>query len=307
MSSTAKTVAIFTKSKFWVFDTKRVSLLMRGVCDKRSPYKFAAGAASLDLQRPPTEKFATSSFSCVALSDEYLAISAKDKVMVFATRGVHAGRLLVSDHIPKAGITKLCFSHDGTQLVGLVVVDDRISYEEARIYSTDTFGPRPNVDRPDILNTNDISLSKVTWDRDFVHSPSGLAFSEYGNMVAICTTHSKAQAQIRILKREVATWRNWGIKEVTVHTADHREWHGLALTGISLYSTLRRSLTLVFKTINAWLWLWTVPIPMQPIVIILFLKGLTFDWNDLNRLPLDPAGPPILPFPYPNVTMRSHC
>lgn len=280
---------------------------MHGVCDKRSPYKFAAGGVKPDFQRPQTEKFATSSFSCVAVSDEYLAIGSKEKVIVFATRGAHSGRLLVSDHIAKATVTKLRFSDDGIQLVGLVVVDDRNTYEEARIYSTDTFGSNLKVDRPGVLDTNHISFTKVGWNRDFVHSPSGLAFSKQGDMVAICTTHSKAQAQIRILKREVATWRSWGIKEVTVHIADHREWHGFALTGISLYtSTLRKRLTLVFKMMNAWLCLWTALTPTRRIVIISFPKGHTFAWNELNRLPRDNGGPPILPFVYPNTMMLLH-
>ena len=212
---------------------------MHGTCDKKAVYKYAAGNAKLDVQRPNTGK-AASSFSCVALSDEYLAVGTKEKIIVVATRGRYAGRLLVSDEIPKAAITKMCFSNDGTQLVALVLIDDKESYEEARIYNTNAFRPRSTVDRPNVLLSKDLDITERKWTRDLVHSPSGIAFSRKGDMVAICTTHSGGRAVIRILKKEVSTWRLWGIKEVAVHIVDHREWHGLALTGISLYSPLSR-------------------------------------------------------------------
>lgn len=213
---------------------------MHGTCDRRSVYKYAAGNGKLDVQRPSTGNVTASSFSCVALSDEYLAVGTKDKLIVVATRGKYAGRLVVSDEIPKAAITKMCFSNDGTQLVALVLIDDRESYEEARIYNTNAFRPRSTVDRPNVLLSNDLDITERKWTRDLVHSPSGITFSRKGDMVAICTTHSGGRAVIRILKKEVSTWRLWGIKEVAVHIVDHREWHGLALTGISLYSPLSR-------------------------------------------------------------------
>lgn len=208
---------------------------MRGVCDKKTMYKYAVESGNLIPQHPLTDKFTASSFSCVALSDEYLAVGTEEKLLIFATRGRHAGRLLVSDNICKASITKLCFSNDGTQLAALVVVDDKNEfYEAARIYTTETFRPRTD-DRLPVLKSADVTPAPpVKWNRDYVHSPSGIAFSRNGNMVAICTTHSQARANIRILKKEVSTWRLWGTREVAVHISDHREWHGLALTGISL-------------------------------------------------------------------------
>lgn len=171
------------------------------------------------------------------MSDEYLAIGTKEKIMIFCVSGDHAGRWIACDDITKAAITKLTFSVDGSQLVALVVVDDKETYEEARIYMANQFWslkPEDKV-RAVIRRQADLNPACVKWQRDFVHSPSGIAFSTKGTMVAICSTHSKARAEIRILKKEVSTWRSWGIGEVTVHTADHRDWHGLALTGIALY------------------------------------------------------------------------
>lgn len=161
--------------------------------------------------------------------------------MIFAASGEHAGRWLVCDETPKTGVTKLAFSNDGTQLVALVVVEDKDRYEAARIYSTAKFIPIPNqrengdevpLARPKLIKS--VQSTAIRWERDYVHSPSGIAWSRKGDMIAICTTHSRAKAGIRILKKEVNTWRIWGIKEVMVHVADHREWHGLALTAISL-------------------------------------------------------------------------
>ena len=159
--------------------------------------------------------------------------------MIFVVSGEHAGRWVVCDETPKTGVTKLAFSNDGTQLVALVVVEDKERYEAARIYSTAKFIPHEREDGNEIPLSRaklikSVPSNPIRWERDYVHSPSGIAWSRKGDMIAICTTHSRAKAGIRILKKEVNTWRIWGIKEVMVHVPDHREWHGLALTDISL-------------------------------------------------------------------------
>jgi len=254
MSATTNSVALFTESKFWVFDTRERTLIMSGVCDKRQLYVFCAGDGEIEPQCPVIEEFATSSFSSVALSDEFLAIVTKKKIMVFAIRGQHSGRLLVSDKIPKAAITKLCFSNDGTQLVALVVIKTLETYEQAHIYRTETFRPDANVPRPDVLKSQDISPALVKWNHDLLHSPLGIAFSKKGTLIAIWTTHCQGHAEIRILKKEVEVWRSWGICAVTVHLQDHREWHGVGVTGISLYPLHPCALNIVFKMTNVWLY-----------------------------------------------------
>lgn len=231
ISATGHTVAVVTKQRFWVFVTTQISLACSGVFERRKIYKYASGEDEPQNQHPAPDKFSVSSFSCIALSDEYLAIGATEKVMVFAVTGEHSGRWIVCDNIPKSEITKLAFSPDGKQFVALVVKDEKDSYDSARIYSTDVFLPN---ERAPILQTRSLGVSEIQW-RDFVHKPSGISFSQNGEMIAICTTHSRAKAEIRILKKEVATWRNWGTREVAVHVPDHREWHGGGLTGISLY------------------------------------------------------------------------
>lgn len=230
ISATGRTVAVVTKQRFWVFVTTQVSLVCSGLFERKKVYKYASGEEKLQNQHPVPDKFSVSSFSTIALSDEYLAIGTTEKLMVFAVTGEHSGRWTVCDDIPKSEVIKLAFSPDGKQLVALVVKDERNSYDSARIYSTDVFLPR---ERAPILQTEALGVSEIQW-QDVVHKPSGIAFSQNGEMVAICTTHSSAKADIRILKREVSTWRNWGTREVTVHQPDHREWHGGGLTGISL-------------------------------------------------------------------------
>jgi hypothetical protein len=217
--------------------------------DSKRVFKYGSQETAPTTQHPAPDKFQVSSFSCVALSDEYLAIGTKEKIMIFSVNGDHAGRWLACDDIKKAAITKLTFSSNGSQLVALIVVDDKDTFEEARIYMTNQFWPLRGEDRRRavIRRQRDLNPAEIKWPRDFVHSPSGIAFSREGTMIAICTTHSKARAEIRILKKEVATWRSWGIREVTVHIADHREWHGLALTGISLYYELWGLLIVSFQ------------------------------------------------------------
>ena len=243
ISATGRTVAVVTKQRFWVFVTTQLSLACSGVFERRKMYKYASGEKEPQNQRPAPDKFSVSSFSSIALSDDYLAIGTTEKVMVFAVTGEHSGRWVVCDDIPKSEITKLVFSPDGKQLVALVVKDERDSYDSARIYSTDLFLPR---ERAPILQTGELGVSEIQW-RDFVHKPSGIAFSQNGEMIAICTTHSRAKADIRILKKEVATWRNWGTREVAVHVPDHREWHGGGLTGISLYVCLHSNSDVSFR------------------------------------------------------------
>lgn len=240
ISATGSTVAVIAKQKFWIFNAREISLACSGVFEKKKIFKYARGEKEVANQHPTPDKFSVSLFSCVALSDDYLAIGTTEKVMVFAVNGEYAGRWVMCDDIPKAGIMKLAFSPDGKQLVALMVVDVKESCDAARIYSTDNFAPEH--EHVTILRTADLEKSEVTWQRDYVHSPSGIAFSRNGNMVAICTTHSKAKAEIRILKKEIATWRVWGKREVSVHLPDHREWHNLGLTGISLYIILHSML-----------------------------------------------------------------
>jgi hypothetical protein len=309
ISPSGSTVAVLTKSKFWVFETSTVSVVCSATFDSKRVFNYGSQDRAPKGQHPTPDKFQVSSFSCVALSDEYLAIGTKEKIMIFSVNGDHAGRWLACDDIRKAAITKLTFSSDGSQLVALVVVDDKDTYEEARIYMTNGFWPLSGEDRRRavIRRQRELNPVEIKWPRDFVHSPSGIAFSREGTMIAICTTHSKARAEIRILKKEVSTWRSWGIREVTVHIADHREWHGLALTGISLYFKVWELLMLVFKMMSVLRYLWIRQIRMQRIVIVLFLNGLISNLSGLRRLLLDPGGLRILLLLCHNHTTLLHC
>lgn len=113
ISATGRTVAVVTKQRFWVFVTTQVSLACSGVFEKKKIYKYACGEEKPQNQHPLPDKFSVSSFSSIALSDEYLAIGTTEKVMVFAITGEHSGRWVVCDDVPKSEIIKLAFSPDG--------------------------------------------------------------------------------------------------------------------------------------------------------------------------------------------------
>src|SRR5437762_400032 len=120
ISATGSTIAVLTKQRFWVFVTTQLSLACSGVFEKKKIYKYASGEREPQNQHPAPDKFSVSSFSSIALSDDYLAIGTTDKVMIFAVNGEHSGRWVVCDDIPRSDITKLAFSPDGKQLVALV-------------------------------------------------------------------------------------------------------------------------------------------------------------------------------------------
>lgn len=229
ISPSSSTVAVATKYSFWVWRTYPPSLSCQGSFINRNCYKYAVGERELATMHPLPDKFTVSSFSDMALSDEFVAIGTEEKIMIFANNGNHAGRWLVCDDMPKTGVIKLAFSNDGTQLVALVVAGD-INAWGARIYSSVKF--IPTMKRSKLIKSPQIlDVVNIRWERDYVHSPTDMAWSMRGDMVAICTTCSKGKAIIRILKKEVLTWRLWGFHEVPVHA----ERRGLGFTGISLY------------------------------------------------------------------------
>src|SRR5271170_2177539 len=95
ISATCHKVAVLTFKKFWVFETHQGTLVCAGEFVKDTKFKYASKGKSLGFQHPVPDQFIMSPFSCVALSDSYLAIGAPGRVMVFSLKGDYVGRWVV--------------------------------------------------------------------------------------------------------------------------------------------------------------------------------------------------------------------
>jgi len=196
--------------------------------DKHKTFKYSVGEGVFIKQRPQ-RLGKVSAFSNIALSDKYMAVGSDGRVQVFLIEGQYAGRWVYSDDIDGAVINKLCFSADGRQLIALMVYADS-NIEEARIYPVERF-PSGDLERTEVAGQNLLKPISIKWERNFMHNPQGIVFSSKGNMVAICTSRSEGEAQIRILKREAATWRMWGVQGIPDSTSLHSR---IGFTGITL-------------------------------------------------------------------------
>jgi hypothetical protein len=239
ISSTGLKAAILTYKKFWVFNTTPPSVVCGGEFVNKTLFKYESTTRPLDSQHPTPERFKVKDFLSVAVSDSFLAIGAPERVMVFTLIGKDAGRWVVCDTMKDdyAGVEKLKFSREGKQLLALLRVETGGSNEiKAKIYDTGGF-PKEQLDRVKPLTVVP-GVAEVKWDWDLMHTPCAAAFSREGTMIAICTTHSGFQAQIRLLKKFNPVWRLWGVQGVRVFPdVDQRNWVGEGLTGISLYLT----------------------------------------------------------------------
>lgn len=222
ISPSGATVAMVAKQKFWVYEVEKSTLLCTGVFDGKKPFMYSAGKHVPAVQIPLPDKFPTSSICSMALCDDYLAIGAKGKVMIFAVSGNDSGRWIGCDNIPHCRVTKLAFSATGSQLVAVLDSGNKDVYEAARIYSTNKFTIAQGKDfrHPGMIGKEILAPAEVRWERGYAHSLSAVAWSQNGGMVAICSNlDSMANSRIRILKKEASTWRSWGITEVHGHMA----------------------------------------------------------------------------------------
>jgi WD40 repeat protein len=265
MSATLKCAGMFEK---------------KGILSKERTFKYAVGNDVFIIQRPQRIG-KVSAFTCIAASDKYVAIGSNGRVQVFIIDGKFAGRWVYSDDISNGVINKLCFSPDGRQLVALLVYGNN-NIEEARIYPADRF-PNGDLERTEVAGVNLLKPVPIQWEHDFIHNPSGIAFSSNGKMVAFCTSHSNRKAKIRILKKEEATWRHWGSEEIIIFGTDHHDWTGGGFTGISLYISIDYT-NLVFKMTSIWCCRWIQPTHMLLIGFALFLSGRDFDLRRGVRL-----------------------
>jgi len=229
---------IVTKREFRVFNTLPAPSVIAMGTAKGWKYQYGTEEDNLYLQfAPPDEGIDFSAFSSVALSDEYLAIAANRKVMIFKTSGREgeAGRLLVCDTIPNGSVTGLTFSADGSRLVSLWSGNWSNPSEAARIYPTSEFVP--STERSEVKTSQHMMhIEEVLWPGSYIYKPRCMAFSWKGDMVAIATNHVSGTAQITILKLAHGKWFCWGtILIKVVNPGWPQKMRGDGVTGISLY------------------------------------------------------------------------
>jgi hypothetical protein len=194
----------------------------------------------LELQHhlPPTEWKKISSFTHIALSDEYLALATTEKVLIFNLAGERTGRWLFCDQIQHGTLKSLAFSPDGSKLVALYSLDKKRErpYEAARFYPTRDFRNEGG----HVKSLQDVSHSpEVTWQISPIYEPSRIAFSLHGDMVAITTGYSlEGKAYVRMLGENATTrvWSYWCERSIKVNNPEYRhEMVGWGVTGLSLY------------------------------------------------------------------------
>jgi hypothetical protein len=201
----------------------------------------------LEIQHP-TADANISAFSAAALSDQYLAIAAPGRVMVFTIQSDFAGRWVVSYQVAcdkNALIERMAFSSDGGQLLAILrAATGRLSQVKSLLFHPGLF-PKGDLGRsePKIPQVQEIIFDN---DWDF-YRPTGAAFSIEGTLAAVCTSHSGYRAGIQLLtKRDTGLWSAWGgLKKIDVFRGDgdQSNWTGYGLTGISLCRPLPPRLT----------------------------------------------------------------
>jgi hypothetical protein len=225
---------------------KKSGFLRNGIRE----FKYTTSDDQQFSKQRPQRSAKVSSFSNIATSDTYLAVGSAGCIQIFIIEGKFAGRWVYSDDIDDAVINKLAFSSDGRYLVALLVYGNN-KIEEARIYATEKF-PSGDLERSEVVGSTVYNPVSVKWERDFIHHPNALVFSANGQMIAFCTSHSAGKAQIRMLKRDVATWRLWGVEEISIYGIDPHDRTGGGFTGISLYVHCIRANS-VSKMMSVWL------------------------------------------------------
>ena len=173
MSANGQKLALLTEEMFRIFDTKSpVRLVCMGqFVDKGTHFKYSHQGEEMKSQVPlPAEKFEIGKFSCVAISNEYLAIGCKGRMMIFIIDGDHAGRwVCYAIHDPTTWMEKLEFSADGRTLVALLRSQSGTtsgSQSKALIYSTE------NIQKEDIERQTPVPpipevAPTLKWDWEF--------------------------------------------------------------------------------------------------------------------------------------------
>jgi hypothetical protein len=215
ISPTGRKVALLSKRKFWVFNTRPVTLICVGEFIKGGTiFQYASGDRRLETQHPIIN-VNVSTFSAVALSDRYLAIAAPGRVMVFIIENEFSGRWVVSyqtTYDQRASIERMAFSGDGEQLLALLRAAIGHSSQVRSLTFHSGLFPKEKIGRnePDRPQIQEV-IFENDWD---LYRPTGVAFSLEGTLAAICTSHSGYRAGIQLLRRaDTGLWSALGALE----------------------------------------------------------------------------------------------
>ena len=136
---------------------------------------------------------AKQSIKTVVLNDEHLFVGTEKRILVFAIRGSPVAKLVCSCDMGNGMmIDKLILSPNGDLLLALV--KNGVKLQAAEIYSTCI----PS-------NSAFIPTDKITW-KDCKRVHSNATFSADGNKIAIYTSHSQRQSELRFLQKSGQEW-----------------------------------------------------------------------------------------------------
>jgi len=242
ISTNGQNLALLTDETFRIFDTTQspISLACMGrFVSKGTDFQYLHPSREMESQVPlPDEQFEIGKFSCVAISNEYLAIGCKGRMMIFIIEGEHAGRWVCDAiHDSTTFMEKLEFSADGRTLLALlrsqssspVLGSQSI---EALIYSTE------NIQKEDIIRQSPVTPTPevapaLKWNWDFA-TPTGIAFSGNGMTVAVSTAaNAQGAAKISLLQKVGSEWKY--LQSQSVEVLGSVEKHGKGITGMALY------------------------------------------------------------------------
>jgi len=196
-------------------------------------------ACTGDIQGTNSRK---QSIKTVALNDEHLFVGTEKRILVFAIRGSPVARLVSSCDVGDGMVDKLILSPNGDLLLALV--KNGIKLQAAQIYSTRI----PS-------NSAFIPTDTITWkDRKRVHSNA--TFSADGNKIAIYTSHSQRQSELRFLQKSGQEWiESRDPMLITVISAHPDTQLGdKGITGVAMYDPVSFNVNLIsiVCTTNTW-------------------------------------------------------
>lgn len=237
LSANGKTITLSTKKKFQIFQFQvsdrdmPVHLVCTGHFAKQGrDFQYSQKRARMETQVPlPTERFEIAPFSCLTVSNEYLAVGCKGRMMIFSIEGKYAGRWVCDAvHGENTFVEKLEFSADGRTLVALL----RSGCDQtALIYSTENI-QKDDIDRQIPVQPM-LESPALEWKSE-LDGPRSIAFSGDGRTIAISTTHDAGgTAKIRLLKRVGSEWRHFGLSHpLPVFAVNDMFGHGLTRIGL---------------------------------------------------------------------------
>ena len=248
LSANGKTMVLSTEKIFRIFRFQGsdsdvpVHLVCSGqfTNEARPYFRYPQKGARMETQLPlpkTLERMKIGRFSCLTVSNEYLAVGCKGRMMVFIIEGKYAGRW-VCDAVyeEKTFVEKLEFSADGRTLVTLLRSEgDKTAMSKALIYSTEDI-QKDKLDREHPAQPvleSPLESPALAWEAG-LDAPRCIAFSGDGRTIAISTAHdARGMAKIRLLMKVGTEWRNLGLSQPLPILAPN-DMFGLGLTGIRL-------------------------------------------------------------------------